>query len=131
MAYRAMIVDDSPVARRVLRRALEMSGLKFAEVYEAGEGSSALVALQVHWIDLVISDMHMPGMSGEQLVRAMQAAPALASIPVIVVSSDDTPGRRAALLEAGAKAYLTKPVAPEALRSAVLALLYPELDDVG
>jgi two-component system chemotaxis response regulator CheY len=126
MAFRILVVDDSVVARRVARRALTMSGLDIAEIHEAAGGREALELLRGHWIDLVVTDVHMPEMSGQELVEAMRADPALADVPVLVVSSDTTEARRDSLLQLGARDYLTKPFSPERMRAAALRALYPE-----
>ncbi len=130
MSFRILVVDDSPVARKVVRRALSMCGLELAEIHEAASGLEALEQLRRHWIDLVVTDVHMPEMSGQELVEAMRADDALADVPVIVVSSDTTDSRRDALLGMGAKDYLVKPITPERMRSAALRALYPEATDV-
>jgi two-component system chemotaxis response regulator CheY len=127
MAFRILVVDDSLVARKVVRRALSMSGLEIAEVHEAGSGVEALAQLRAHWIDLVVTDVHMPEMTGQELVEAMRADPALADVPVIVVSSDTTDVRRDSMLQLGARDYLTKPFTPERMRAAALRALYPEV----
>jgi two-component system chemotaxis response regulator CheY len=129
MSFRILVVDDSPVARKVVRRALNMTGLALAEVHEAAGGLEALEALRRAWIDLVVTDVHMPEMNGQELVEAMRGDPALADIPVIVVSSDTTEARRDALLAAGARDYIVKPITPERLRAAAMSALYPEAPD--
>ena len=126
MAYRILIVDDSPVARKVVRRAIGMTGLEVSELFEAGNGIEALERLRSNWIDLVVCDVHMPEMDGQELVQTMHADTALRVIPVIMVSSDATEARRDALLQAGARDYLHKPLTPERLRDAALTALYLE-----
>jgi two-component system chemotaxis response regulator CheY len=126
MAYRILVVDDSPVARKVVRRAIGMSGLDVGEIFEAGNGIEALERLRSDWIDLVVCDVHMPEMDGQELVQTMHGDSALRIIPVIMVSSDSTEARREALLHAGARDYLHKPLTPERLRDAALSALYLE-----
>jgi two-component system chemotaxis response regulator CheY len=126
MSYRILVVDDSPVARRVVRRALGMTGLPIAEIPEAGSGIEALEVLRRDWIDLIVCDVHMPEMNGQELVEHMRTDPSLSDVPVIIVSSDTTDARRDSLLEAGARDYLHKPITPERLRAAALKALYRE-----
>lgn len=126
MSYRILVVDDSPVARKVVRRALGMTGLPIGEIAEAGSGIEALAVLGASWIDLVVCDVHMPEMNGQELVETMALHESMRDIPVVIVSSDATEARRDALLRAGARDYLQKPLTPERLRESALAALYRE-----
>jgi two-component system chemotaxis response regulator CheY len=126
MSYRILIVDDSSVARKVVRRALGMTGLAIVEMPEASGGIEALEILRRDWIDLVVCDVHMPEMNGQELVEYMSADGNLRTIPVIIVSSDTTDARRDSLLQAGAREYLHKPITPERLRASALRALYQE-----
>jgi CheY-like chemotaxis protein len=77
---------------------------------------AAATALKVN-PDLVVSDLHMPGMGGFDMLKIMNSEKALHGIPVIFLTVDDTKRERGAQL--GAVEYLTKPVAPAALLEAV------------
>src|SRR5512139_1265593 len=90
MAYRVLIVDDSPAMRSVIRRVMDMAGFEIAECYEAGDGSEALTMLRKHIVDLVLTDINMPGVDGEQFLRWMRKDAALKTLPVLVVSTDAT-----------------------------------------
>ncbi len=116
MAYNVLIVDDSPAMRSFVRRVLELSGLDLGTCLEAGHGRDALDLLQREWVDLVLTDINMPTMDGEQFIRHLEADPALQSIPVVVVSTDRTRGRVEQMMTLGAKGYVTKPFLPETLR---------------
>jgi CheY-like chemotaxis protein len=59
---------------------------------------------------LVLLDLHLPDMDGEQVLQRLRDDPATASIPVVIVSADATPGRVQRLVTAGAVGYLTKPI---------------------
>lgn len=123
MSYSSLIVDDSPIIRKMIRRALGMSGLDLGAVFEAGDGHEALTVLDREWVDVVLTDIHMPGMDGVELVETMAKDTLLARIPVLVVSTERD-GRRIAHLEAlGIRGYLTKPFTPEQIRDAVAAAL--------
>ncbi len=126
MSYRILVVDDSPVARKVVRRSLGMTGLPIAEIHEAGSGVEALEVLRRDWVDLVVCDVHMPEMNGQELVEHMRVDDTLRGVPVIIVSSDTTDARRDSLLRAGARDYLHKPITPERLRESALRALYRE-----
>jgi two-component system chemotaxis response regulator CheY len=117
MAFSIMIVDDSPVMRSFIIRILKMSGLEIRECLEASDGEEALAKLRQHKVDVILSDINMPRMDGEELMRALAADPELVSIPVIVVSTDRTEGRLKIMQSLGAKGYVTKPFSPELLRA--------------
>lgn len=123
MALNIMIVDDSPVMRGFIRKVVGLSGLDVGEYYEAGDGEDALKWLGERWVDLVLTDINMPNMNGEQLVRRMRSDDLFRSIPVIVVSTDSSHVRVQQLLELGAKGYVCKPFLPEALRDEVEKVL--------
>ena len=67
-AARILVVDDEDVLREMLGDALRLSGF---EVLEAADGSKALAVLQGGRVDLIISDVNMPGMDGYDLARAL------------------------------------------------------------
>jgi len=110
-----LLVDDSPVMRSFLRRALSISGFPVGRFLEAGDGEQALAVLRRGRADLVLTDINMPVMDGERLLRILRDDPDLSAIPVIVVSTDATDSRRQRLLDLGAAGYLTKPFQPECL----------------
>jgi two-component system, chemotaxis family, chemotaxis protein CheY len=116
MAYNVLIVDDSPAMRSFVRRVLDSSGLAVGSCHEAGDGKEALGVLEREWVDVVLTDLNMPIMDGEQFVRCLGASESLRSIPVLVVSTDRTDGRVREMLSLGASGYVTKPFLPETLR---------------
>jgi two-component system chemotaxis response regulator CheY len=119
MAFDVMIVDDSPAMRRFIRRVIEVSGFAVGRYFEAGQGQEALTQLDTDWVDVVLTDINMPVMDGEQLVAAMRQREHLAAIPVIVISTDATEARMERLSQLGAQGYVTKPFAPERLREEI------------
>lgn len=116
MAFRILIVDDSPVMRAFIRRIMLVSGIEAAEFLEASDGQEALGMLRQQWVDVVLTDINMPGMDGEQFVRCLEADDLLRSVPVVVVSTDATEGRMHQMLSLGARGYVKKPFLPETLR---------------
>jgi two-component system, chemotaxis family, chemotaxis protein CheY len=116
MELHVLIVDDSPAMRAFIRRVLELSGLTVGRCLEASNGEEALRLLENNWVDTVLTDINMPRMGGEELLRRMSEHAVLRLIPVLVVSTDRTEGRIQKMLTLGAKGYVTKPFAPETLR---------------
>jgi two-component system chemotaxis response regulator CheY len=119
MSFRVLIVDDSPSMRNMIRRVITLSGLDAGAYLEAGDGLEALEILSREWVDVILTDINMPRMDGEQFVRQLSESGITKTVPVIVVSTDATTLRRKHLDALGAKGYLTKPFLPEALRDEI------------
>ena len=117
MAYRVLIVDDSPAMRTFVRRVIEMSGFELSDCFEASNGSEALDVLRTEWVDAILTDINMPEMDGQELLRRLSADEMLRSIPAIVISTDATSHRIASMVSLGARGYVTKPFLPETLRA--------------
>jgi two-component system, chemotaxis family, chemotaxis protein CheY len=117
MSLRIMIVDDSPAMRSFIGRIVQLSGLDVESCVHASNGIEALALLRQERVDIVLSDINMPMMDGEELLRALANDTKLRGVPVVVVSTDSTDQRRKRMLELGAKGYVRKPFAPETLRS--------------
>lgn len=116
MAYRVLIVDDSPAMRVFVRRVLNVSGFDLAECFEASNGREALALLRTEWVDAILTDINMPDMDGEEFLRQLAADELLKSIPAFVISTDATQQRIGQVLTLGARGYLAKPFLPEELR---------------
>ena len=117
MACRVLVVDDSPAMRGFIRRVLDLSGFEVSEVMEASNGIDALAILEDRPVDVVLTDINMPRMNGEELVRQLGAHQTLRRVPVLVVSGDSSEVRVRRMLEIGARGCLAKPFSPERLRS--------------
>jgi PAS domain S-box-containing protein len=76
----------------------------------AMEGQLGLDLAREHQPDLVLLDLHLPGMPGEAVLAALREDPRTARVPVVVISADATDGQLARLIAAGADAYLSKPI---------------------
>jgi two-component system, chemotaxis family, chemotaxis protein CheY len=116
MAYRVLIVDDSPAMRVFVRRVIELSGFELAACFEASNGQEALDLLSAEWVDAILTDINMPAMDGERFLEALQNSDLLRNIPAIVISTDATSHRIDRMLSLGARGYLSKPFLPEDLR---------------
>jgi len=119
MAFRVLVVDDSPVMRAFVRRVLDISGLDVGAVFEASDGVEALHLLDREWVDVILTDINMPNMDGEEFVTRLTEREASARVPVIVISTDGTEARMERLRLLGVQGYLAKPFPPEALRNEV------------
>ena len=116
MALRILIVDDSTAMRSFIGRIVELSGLEVAACLQAGDGAEALQLLDTLPVDVILTDINMPGMDGEQLLARLQQDPLRRGTPVVVVTGDATLCRIERMLALGARGYVTKPFSPELLR---------------
>ena len=116
---RIIIADDSATARMFIKRCLQIIGLGDAEIIEAEHGKEALNAAKSQKIDLLLTDLNMPVMDGETLVKWVKASPKLCGLPVIVITSAGNPAKEAKLLELGAHRVLNKPVSPPIMMDAL------------
>ncbi|HZX29448.1 MAG TPA: response regulator, partial [Telluria sp.] len=118
-----LIVEDSPTQAERLRRQLMMQQYR---VRLANNGRAALEAIRATAPDLVLSDIVMPEMNGYELCAAIKADPALAGIPVVLLTSltESRDVRRG--IECGADSFVRKPYTEAYLLERVAALLAPE-----
>jgi two-component system chemotaxis response regulator CheY len=119
MAMTILIVDDSTLTRKAIRRIIDMTELEVGEVFEAENGAKALETLQTEHIDLVLADLNMPEMGGIEMIYHMRGNDATKDIPVVVVSTESSTTRIEGLLSDGAKDYLHKPFTPEDFREVI------------
>ncbi|RFC65263.1 PleD family two-component system response regulator [Fulvimarina endophytica] len=107
MSGRVLIVDDNPVNVRLLEARLSA---EYFDVVTAQSGAEALQICRSEPLDLVVSDVMMPGMDGFELCRTLKSDPATLHLPVVLVTALDQPSDRVMGLEAGADDFLIKPV---------------------
>jgi len=118
MSQKIMIVDDSALSRRTLRRILESAGY---EVVEADDGMTALELYFLEKPSLVLLDLVMKGMYGlDVLVKLREMDP---KALVVVASADIQSSTRKLVDEAGALAFINKPFVSEQVITAVEAVL--------
>ncbi|MFL5345454.1 MAG: hybrid sensor histidine kinase/response regulator [Hyalangium sp.] len=102
---RVLLVDDSPIARATEGALVKALG---HSVEEAQDGEEAYAKVQINSYDLILTDVQMPKMDGFSLTRRLKTTPAVARIPVIILSSLAAPEDKRRGLEAGADGYLVK-----------------------
>lgn len=118
---RVLLAEDTAVTRQLITQILQQGGF---EVLPVPDGAQALAALHAQPPDLLLTDVEMPELGGLELVRRVRADPRTANLPVVLLTSLDSPGDRAAGAEAGADAYLVKgEFSQEALLHTVRRLL--------
>ena len=101
-----LIVDDVRMSIEIGKAFLEDSG---CELISASNGIEGLETAKKERPDLIITDLHMPVMSGSELCRAIKDDPAISSLPVIILTSDSNPENLEACHEAGCDGILKKP----------------------
>jgi len=121
MSINILIVDDSAVMRAMILKTMRMAGLPLGETYQAANGQEGLDVLNQHWIDLVIADINMPIMNGEEMIDRMQENPDTKEIPIIVVSTEGSKARIERLQHKGAM-FIHKPFSPEIIRDTIEAI---------
>jgi CheY-like chemotaxis protein len=110
---RILIVDDEPDLRGMVRLILELAG---HSVVEAHHGKIALQRLQEIQVDLIITDVMMPMMSGSELINHLRADPDRSGLPIMVLSASPHEIDNA-------DHVMRKPFEPAELRQAVATLL--------
>jgi signal transduction histidine kinase/ActR/RegA family two-component response regulator len=120
-AARVLLVDDHPMNRELGKALLTLAG---CETITADDGAQALRAVQAGDFDLVLMDVHMPGMDGLAAARAIRAlAGPVAAIPIVALSADVLPEQIARCRAAGMDDHVAKPIRREELIAAVARAL--------
>ena len=116
---KVLVADDKDTGRELVRTVLENN----YEVFEAANGVEALEqARRVH-PDLIILDLHMPGLDGFGVMQELRRDQTLAGTPVMALTASAMMGDRERALSAGFTGYIAKPIRLSALRAEVERLL--------
>ncbi|QSQ14250.1 hybrid sensor histidine kinase/response regulator [Myxococcus landrumensis] len=102
---RILVVDDSPLTRELISSLLGAVGY---DTVVAGDGAEALDVLEGPPVDLVVTDLEMPGMDGLELTRRLKGHPTQARLPVVILTTRGGEEDRRRGLSAGADGYITK-----------------------
>jgi two-component system chemotaxis response regulator CheY len=105
---KALVVDDSKAVRMILGKTLRDLGF---EVREAANGREALDVIEIEKtaVSLVLADWNMPELNGMELLKTLRRMPEMASLVVVMVTTETEVGQMTAALEAGANEYIMKP----------------------
>ncbi|MCE5278999.1 MAG: response regulator [Planctomycetaceae bacterium] len=121
MSLNVLVVDDSAVTRAVILKTLSMAGLDLGQTHQAANGRLGLEVLEKEWIDLILVDINMPVMNGEEMIAAVRENPLWADIPIIVVSTEGSV-TRIDRLQSNGVTFVHKPFTPEAICNVVQGL---------
>jgi two-component system chemotaxis response regulator CheY len=123
MNCNVLIVDDSPILRMAIRKVVRLAGIEDDRIHEAGNGKEGLEVLETVWIDLVLLDLNMPVMDGEQFATELRKNPDLTDVAVVVVSTEGNRDRLQRMRNLGVAEVLRKPFEPEDLHRLIAKLL--------
>lgn len=115
-----IIVEDQPEVADLLEEMLSLDGYQVIKIHSSTGGLSVI---QAENPDVVLLDIMMPDVSGLEVLRFMRREPGLQQIPVVIVSARTSSSDIRAGLDAGATAYLTKPVDMDVLRETVAQVI--------
>lgn len=115
MNCNVLIVDDSPILRRCIKKVVLLAGVPEDRINEAGNGQEALDALAKHRADVVLLDLNMPVMDGEQFVIELNDRNDLGKPAIVIVSTEANEARLDKLRALGIEQSLHKPFEPEDL----------------
>ncbi|QBR91734.1 response regulator transcription factor [Nocardioides euryhalodurans] len=117
---RILVADDDVDIRELVEFKLSTMG---HDIVAVGDGAAAIDACMAEKPDLAVLDVMMPGVSGLDAIRAIRAEPALADLPVILLTARAQESDVETGFDSGADDYITKPFSPRELASRVQALL--------
>jgi two-component system chemotaxis response regulator CheY len=123
---RVLIVDDSAVMRKVIERALRQAGLELDEVLQAGDGLQALEVLRndaSQHIDLILSDINMPGMDGLEFLEKRKEESLALTTPIVMITTEGSEPLVRRAIAAGARGYICKPFTADQIKARVSPLL--------
>ena len=109
---RILLVEDNVLNAITMTRSLELYGY---HVIQANDGIEAFEMVQKNHPDIILMDIQIPKMDGLEVIRRVKAEVELRDIPIIALTAFAMPGDKEVCLEAGADAYLSKPVRWEEL----------------
>ncbi len=120
---KVLIVDDSSMSRRHLRRLLEAVGIE--HILEARDGAEGASLINEHFFDLVISDYNMPEMNGQELLDFIRHDSGQPGLPVLMVTSESNRNRLAAVQRSGVSAICDKPFTTDTIYRLLQQTLHP------
>jgi CheY-like chemotaxis protein len=120
MHCKVLVADDKATGRELVRTVLEDRGYT---VFEARDGVEALEVAHRIQPDLIILDLHMPGLDGFGVIKELRLDSNFATTPVVALTASAMQGDRQRALAAGFTGYISKPVSLKTLRSEVERLL--------
>jgi|SRR6056297_597849 len=125
MKLNILIVDDSPIMRRMIKKTIGLSGLDIACIREAGDGKDALDKLKEQAADVLFVDVNMPVMDGLEMLERVRHDPNNKTLPIFIISTESNEKRIEYIKSQNAE-FLHKPFTPEDLKKKILPLVGAE-----
>lgn len=125
-AHRVLIVEDDVDTRNLIRLYLKKLGILHS--MEAEDAPEALRLLEAEPVDLIISDLYMPGMNGFDFFRKLHEDARLKDIPFLMITADASKSKILEAMTMGIRNYIIKPVDAENLMAKISRLLKISLD---
>jgi CheY-like chemotaxis protein len=119
---RVLLVEDSPQDVRFVREALAESGEVHLDVLTNGSDVIPVLESRPELPDLILLDLNLPGLRGDQVLRAIRARPNMSRVPVVILSSSRAPEDVRLCYEQHANSYIVKPLEYDQFRDAILSL---------
>lgn len=119
-AMKALVLEDSAVMRTIICQFLGELGFESVEAANGREGLERIAAMDR--VDVVLVDLHMPEMDGQEFLRAARAIPRFRDTPMMVVTTQSELASITSSLEAGSNEYLMKPFDRKGLLEKLLIL---------
>ncbi|MCW8932950.1 MAG: response regulator [Gammaproteobacteria bacterium] len=113
--FHVLVVDDSLMARKHIRRVLEKMGI--TSFSEAINGQDAVAIIENNFFDLIVTDYNMPEMDGAELTRYVREKSSQSSIPILMVTSENDNNRLAAVQQSGVSGICDKPFEPDTVKA--------------
>lgn len=118
---RVLVTDDSRMARKHVSKTLNTMGIE--DIQFAENGKEAIALLNQMEFDLIVTDYNMPEMDGKELTEAVRLDPAIAHIPILMVSSNSEDSQLANIAQEGVDAICGKPFEPSVVRKLLAKIL--------
>jgi two-component system, chemotaxis family, chemotaxis protein CheY len=122
VAKTVLTIDDSASMRQMVKLTLSGAGYR---VLEAEDGPKGLAAARGNGIDLVLTDLNMPGMDGLSVIRELRKLATYTGVPIILLTTESDAARKQEAKAAGATGWITKPFQPDQLIAVAKKVMGP------
>lgn len=120
MSKMIVTVDDSASVRQMVAFTLKGAGYS---VIECSDGKDALSKIDGAGVHMVITDLNMPNMNGLELIKALRSKPEFKFMPIVFLTTESQPEKKAEAKAAGATGWIVKPFKPDQLLAVVKKVL--------
>ncbi len=115
MSYNVLIVDDSQTMRAVIQKSIMLSGFDLGECWHAANALEGLRILDSHWVDLILTDLNMPGMNGLEMAQEIRKNEKYVTTPILLISTQSSEKVIQEGTALGIRGFIKKPFHPETI----------------